>query len=111
LLEALASGVPVVVSPETGVRAGVQDGVTGFYAEDSNSFAKSVLYLMKSEAVHREMSRAACDFAGSKTWRGVFEQLYRTYETGLEAIGLATSGAGYVGKGHDDYPARSAVLD
>ena len=111
LLEALASGVPVVVSPETGVRAGVQHGVTAFYAEDSNSFAKSVLYLMKSEAVHREMSRAACDFAGSKTWRGVFEQLYRTYGTGLEAIGLATSGAGYVEKGHDDYSARSAVLD
>jgi phosphatidylinositol alpha 1,6-mannosyltransferase len=111
LLEALASGVPVVVSPETGIRAGVRHGVTGFYAEDSNSFAQSVLYLMKSEAVHGEISRAARDFAGSKTWCDVFEQLYRTYETGLEAIGLATSGAGYAAKGHDDYPPRSAVLD
>jgi phosphatidylinositol alpha 1,6-mannosyltransferase len=111
LLEALASGVPVVVSPETGVRAGVRHGVTGFYAEGSNSFAQSVLYLMKSEAVLGEMSRAARDFVGSKTWRGVFEQLYRTYETGLEAIGLAPSGAGCVAEGHDDYPARSAVLD
>jgi phosphatidylinositol alpha 1,6-mannosyltransferase len=111
VLEALASGVPAVVSPETGVRAGVRHGVTGFYAEDSNSFTQGVLYLMTSEAVHREMSSAARDFAGSKTWHGVFEQLYLTYETGLEAIGLATSGASDVAKGHDDYPARSAVLD
>jgi glycosyltransferase involved in cell wall biosynthesis len=98
LLEALASGVPVVVSPETGVRVGVRHGITGFHAEDLNSFTQSVLHLMKSEAVHREMSCAAREFACSKTWCGVFEQLYRTYETGLEAIGLAKSGAGHPAK-------------
>ncbi len=89
LLEAMASGVPVVVSPETGMRVGVQHAVTGFYAEDLNSFTQSVLNLMKSEAVHREMGSAAREFARSKTWSGVFEQLYRTYETGLEEIGFA----------------------
>jgi len=87
LLEAMASGIPVVVSPETGMRTGVQHGVTGFHAEDLNSFTHSVLHLMKSEAVRREMGAAARQFALSKTWDGVFEQLYRTYETGLEEIG------------------------
>src|SRR5262249_54714159 len=88
LLEALASGVPVVVSPETGGCVGVRHGITGLYAEDVNSFGQSVLHLMRSETVRREMSNAAREFACSKTWCRVFEQLYRTYETGLETIGL-----------------------
>jgi phosphatidylinositol alpha 1,6-mannosyltransferase len=92
LLEAMASGVPVVVSPETGLRAGVQHGVTGFHAGDLDSFTQSVLHLMKSEAVQREMGSAAREFACSKTWCGVFQQLYRTYETGLEEIGSAPGG-------------------
>jgi phosphatidylinositol alpha 1,6-mannosyltransferase len=122
LLEALASGVPVVVSPETGVRVGVRHGITGFHAEDLNSVTQSVLHLMKSEIARREMSGAAREFACSKTWCRVFEQLYRTYETGLETIGLAASGAGHQatvdeyiaqgnGIGHDDHPARSVTLD
>lgn len=89
LLEALASGVPAVVSPETGDRVGVRHGITGFHAPDLDSFTESVLHLMKSDAGHRQMSRAAREFAGSQTWDGVFEHLYQTYETGLEAIGLA----------------------
>jgi glycosyltransferase involved in cell wall biosynthesis len=115
LLEALASGVPVVVSPETGVRVGVRNGVTGFHAGDLNSFTQSVLLLMKSEAVHREMSGAARDFASSKTWRGVFAQLYRTYQTGLEAIGSAAKVDEQTLQRSDieddDYAAQSAVLD
>jgi glycosyltransferase involved in cell wall biosynthesis len=95
LLEALASGVPVVVNPETGVRVGVRHGVTGFHAEDLNSFTRSVLLLMNSETVRREMSRAVREFACSKAWHGVFEQLYRTYQTRLESNGLPTSGAGH----------------
>ena len=83
LLEAMASGVPVVVSPEAGRRAGVQNGVTGLYAGDINCFTQSVLRLMQSEAVRGEMGFAAREFACSKTWSAVFQQLYRTYETGL----------------------------
>jgi glycosyltransferase involved in cell wall biosynthesis len=90
VLEAMASGVPVVVSPETGMRTGVQHGVTGFHAADLSSFTQSILHLMKSKALHREMSCSAREYARSKNWCGVFQQLYRTYETGLEKIGFAT---------------------
>ncbi|HYL35710.1 MAG TPA: glycosyltransferase [Bryobacteraceae bacterium] len=89
VLEALASGVPVVVSPETGARVGVRHGITGFHAQDLSAFTQSVLLLMNNETLRREMSCTAREFACSKTWCGVFEDLYRTYQTGLEAIGLA----------------------
>jgi len=91
LLEAMASGVPVVVSPRTGARVGVRDGVTGFQAEDLNSFTSSVLRLMNSEGLQQRMSSAARLFAASRAWDGAFEQLYRTYQFGLEQTGLPTS--------------------
>src|SRR5712692_5812012 len=92
LLEAMASGVPVVVSPETGVRMELQHGITGFLAQDIDSFAQSVLHLMEDESSRREMSRAARLFACSKSWSGVFGHVYQTYEAGLEECGLVTPG-------------------
>ena len=105
LLEALASGVPVVVSPETGIRVGVRHGVTGLHAGDSNSFTQSVLHLMKSETVRRKMGADAREFAQSRTWCTVFQQLYQTYETGLEETGSATS----VGRGDGGRPSHSTL--
>lgn len=87
LLEAMASGVPVVVCPETSVRVGVQHGVTGFVAEDVGGFTESVLRLMNNEALRRDMSCAARRFACSRAWSRVFEQVYRTYEIGLAECG------------------------
>ena len=89
LLEAMASGVPVVVSPETGVRVGVQHRMTGFLAEDIHAVTQSILQLMKDEALRGEMGRGARRLACFQSWSGVFEQVYRTYETGLEECGLA----------------------
>jgi len=94
LLEAMASGVPVVVSPEAAVRVEVQDGVTGFVAQDVGGFAESVLRLMESETLRRDMSCAAREFACSRDWSGVFQQVYRTYELGLKECGYC---AGIIG--------------
>jgi phosphatidylinositol alpha 1,6-mannosyltransferase len=84
LLEAMASGVPVVVSPETGRRVGVRHGVTGFHAANLNDFSESLLLLMKNDGLLHEMSIASRRFALTKEWNGVFEQLYGTYERGLQ---------------------------
>jgi phosphatidylinositol alpha 1,6-mannosyltransferase len=85
LLEAMASGVPVVVCPDTGARVGVRHGVTGFLAPDLHSFTDSVLQLMSSPTLRQRMGAAARVFACSNTWDIVFERLYRTYQSGLEA--------------------------
>lgn len=88
LLEAMASGVPVVVSPEASVRAEVRHANTGFVAQDIGCLTESVLRLMGSEALRREMGGAARRFACSRDWSGVLQQVYRTYQTGLEECGL-----------------------
>jgi phosphatidylinositol alpha 1,6-mannosyltransferase len=87
LLEAMASGVPVVASPETGARVGIRHGVTGFHAQDLHSFTQSVQQLMNSEPLRQRIGAEARVFTCSNVWNGAFEQLYRTYERGLEACG------------------------
>jgi len=80
VLEAMASGVPVVVSPETGARVQIQNGVAGFLAKD---FTESVLRLMRNEALRHRMGVEARRFACSRDWAAVFEALYQTYEAAL----------------------------
>jgi phosphatidylinositol alpha 1,6-mannosyltransferase len=87
LLEAMASGVPVVVSPETAARVGVRHGVTGFHATDLGSFTDGVRQLMNNETLRQRIGTAARAFTRDRAWNGVFEELYQTYEWGLEATG------------------------
>ncbi len=95
LLEAMASGVPVVVTPDAGMRVGVRDGVEGSL---TNDFASGVMSLMQSPSRRAEMGRAARVFACSKDWDSAFRLVYQTYETAL-----ATSAV------RDRLPARSKV--
>jgi phosphatidylinositol alpha 1,6-mannosyltransferase len=89
LLEAMASGVPVVVSLETGARVGIVHEVTGFHAQDLNGFSESVVRLMEDRTLRQDMGLAARAFSSSKAWDGVFDQVYRTYDVGLARIGRA----------------------
>lgn len=81
ILEAMASGVPVIVNPETGTRVGVVDGVDGFLSRD---FTASVRRLMRCEETRHRMGAAACRHASSKSWTGVFQDLHRIYAAGLQ---------------------------
>ncbi len=88
LLEAMASGVPVIVSPETGARVGVKHGVTGFLSPDVRAAAQDILELAENEALRSQMSAEARRFACAQSWSGVFEQVYGIYEAGLQECGL-----------------------
>jgi glycosyltransferase involved in cell wall biosynthesis len=80
ILEAMASGVPVVVSPETGARVNVQNGVSGFLAQD---FTENVLQLMRNESLRQRMGAEARRFACSRDWTSVFDDLFQIYNAAL----------------------------
>jgi len=83
ILEAMASGVPVVLAPEAGERVGIQNGVSGLLTED---FTKSVQTLMHDSALRDSMGCAACHLAHNNSWDSVFDQLYATYSEGLRVM-------------------------
>jgi glycosyltransferase involved in cell wall biosynthesis len=79
VLEALASGVPAIVTPDGGPKTIVRDGVTGRIAEDVD-FAKAVAGVLRNPEQHAEMRLAARSYALTMSWDSVFEGVYAAYE-------------------------------
>jgi glycosyltransferase involved in cell wall biosynthesis len=86
VLEALASGVPAVVTPDGGPRYIVKDGETGLIATD-DGFSEAVARLMLDRALYAQMRSAARLYALSASWDAVFEGVYSTYDEVLASHG------------------------
>jgi phosphatidylinositol alpha 1,6-mannosyltransferase len=79
VLEALASGVPAIVTPDGGPRYIVKDGETGTIATDED-FSAAVARLILDPEMHARMRLASRTYAQSASWDSVFEGVYSTYE-------------------------------
>ncbi|MGA9670373.1 MAG: glycosyltransferase [Terracidiphilus sp.] len=80
VLEALASGVPAIVTRDGGPCTIVRDGVTGRIVDDAD-FAAAVAGLLGDPAKHAEMRLAAREHALTMSWDSVFEGVYAAYDT------------------------------
>jgi glycosyltransferase involved in cell wall biosynthesis len=81
ILEAMSSGVPVVLSAATGRKAGVRDGVEGFLTDDA---CGAIQQLMRCSATRNRMGSAGRSTACANAWAGVFDDLHRIYSDGLD---------------------------
>jgi glycosyltransferase involved in cell wall biosynthesis len=86
VLEAFATGVPVVTTPTGGIASMVRDGETGSIvaANDPAAMARAVDTLLSHPARARAMAQRAHDELRSYSWRVAREQWARTYR-GAEA--------------------------
>jgi phosphatidylinositol alpha 1,6-mannosyltransferase len=80
VLEALASGVPSIVTPDGGPPTIIRDGETGRIATDAE-FANAVAGVLRNPAQHEAMRLAARAYALTMSWDAVFEGVYAAYQT------------------------------
>jgi phosphatidylinositol alpha 1,6-mannosyltransferase len=79
VLEAMASGVPAIVTPDGGPKTIVRDGETGRIVPDED-FAAGIAEVLDNPAKHAAMRTAAREFALTMSWNSVFEGVYAAYD-------------------------------
>jgi glycosyltransferase involved in cell wall biosynthesis len=77
--EALASGVPAVVTDAGGPRFIVRDGETGLVAANDDDFCDCVVALARDQLLRRRMSFAAPRQVEKQSWDWVFDEVYAGY--------------------------------
>jgi glycosyltransferase involved in cell wall biosynthesis len=77
--EANASGVPCIVTDQGGPKFIVQPGETGFVASNIDEFVKYSIDLIDDPEKLARMKQASLDFAKTRSWDSVFENVYNTY--------------------------------
>ena len=85
VLEALASGVPAIVTPDGGPRTIVRDGETGRIVPDDR-FAPAIAGLLADSTRLAQMRQAARAYAEKRSWDSVFEGIYTAYQGILAQI-------------------------
>ncbi len=84
VLEALASGVPTIVTPDGGPPTIVREGETGCIVPDAE-FALAVAGILGDPVKHAQMREAARAYALTMSWDSVFEGVFSGYEAILPA--------------------------
>lgn len=90
VLEALASGVPAVVTPDGGPKSLVRDGRTGFITRD-DGFSAAIHRILADPLQHARMRAEARQDAVAASWDAVFEGVYAAYRPLLPGLGHAAS--------------------
>ena len=85
VLEALASGLPTVVSSGGGPKYIIKPGVDGFEADGVTAFADRIMELYHNPALRAAMSRNARAHSFDYSWDAVFTGIYDRYEEFLSA--------------------------
>lgn len=77
--EAMASGVPIIVSNVGGPKYIVREDETGFIARSDREYGEHALKLIDDTARLSKMKKASRDFALTRSWDSVFDGVYRAY--------------------------------
>ena len=85
VLEALASGVPAVVTHDGGPKSIVREGETGFVRHDGE-FAATVAAIMEDPERHRQMRTQARRYAEGASWDSIFNRVCQAYRPLLDPL-------------------------
>lgn len=80
VLEAMASGLPVIVTDVGGPKEIVTDGVDGFIAKDDSEFEKYIDRLINDKNLLKAMGKNALATSRKYEWSNITEQLINYYQ-------------------------------
>jgi len=80
VLEALASAVPAIVTPDGGPKYIIQHGITGLITEDAD-FTSAIAGLFTDPQLHKKMRTNAREDALTTSWDAVFDGVYEAYSS------------------------------
>ncbi len=94
VLEAMAAGLPVILSAKVGAKDIVEEGVNGYVLPDGRDAdaAAAKIVLLLDGARRAAMGEAGCRTASLHTWDRLAEQVARVYEEVLADAGLVPEG-------------------
>ena len=93
VLEAQASGLPVLVSRMGGPRENLRPGETGFACGDPVDFAGRAAALVRNRDKRKRFGDAAREYALTRPWETMLEPLYRCYAAAPAALVASPIGA------------------
>jgi phosphatidylinositol alpha 1,6-mannosyltransferase len=96
ILEAMASGVPCVVTTQGGPKFLVQHKRNGLIARDEREFITAVMDVMSESQSHENMRLAARQAACGASWNRVFEKVYDDYRVCLQSRNLIEAHSQFV---------------
>ena len=91
VLEAQASGLPVLVSRTGGPCENLRLGESGFACADLVDYMRRAGQLIRGQEKRRQFSLAARQYALTRCWEGALEPLYRSYVTQRSAVPAGTA--------------------
>jgi len=95
VLEAMASGLPVIATPAGGVAEHLRDGRNGlaYPPYDADSLARAMLVLAENPDYTRRLAHGARQTAEGLTWRAEVRRLDESYREVISGAGLGNQQA------------------
>jgi glycosyltransferase involved in cell wall biosynthesis len=93
VLEAMASGLPVIATPVGGVADHLRDGLNGlaFPAGNIDAMCEAMARIVRDDQLNSRLKLGARKWAEGKSWRAELDRLERSYLDVLEFARSATA--------------------
>lgn len=82
--EALASGVPAIVTDKGGPKFTVEDGITGLIATDKANFFDRTVDLISDPQLRKKMKLSARAAALGRSWEATFDGVFAAYSSAAQ---------------------------